>query len=55
MKSAAEWLWENVGLGVELSAAAAVAALRAGSFQPDPDANVGVIICGAGPDGFPAT
>lgn len=52
MKSAAEWLWQNVGLGVELSAAAAVAALQSGRFSPDPSAKTGVIICGAGPDGF---
>ena len=52
MKRAAEWLWQNVGLGVELSAAAAVAALQSGRFSPDPSAKTGVIICGAGPDGF---
>ncbi|MEX0583652.1 MAG: threonine/serine dehydratase [Sneathiella sp.] len=52
MKSAAEWLWQNAGLSVELSAAAAIAALRAGKFKPDSGANIGVIICGAGPDGF---
>ena len=52
MKSAAEWLWQNVGLGVELSAAAAIAALRSGGLQFAKDAKVGIIICGAGPDGF---
>ena len=52
MKSTAEWLWQNVGLGVELSAAAAVAALRSGKFTPAENAKTGVIICGAGPDGF---
>jgi threonine dehydratase len=52
MKSAAEWLWQNVGLGVELSAAAAIAALRSGKFQPTSEQKTGVIICGAGPDGF---
>ncbi|MZR29313.1 threonine/serine dehydratase [Sneathiella litorea] len=52
MKSAAQWLWQNVGLGVELSAAAAIAALKSGRFNPPPAAKIGVIICGAGPDGF---
>ncbi|MBO0332293.1 threonine/serine dehydratase [Sneathiella sp. CAU 1612] len=52
MKSAAEWLWQNVGLGVELSAAAAIAALQSRRFNPPPAAKIGVIICGAGPDGF---
>lgn len=55
MKSAAEWLWETAGLGVELSAAAAIAALRSNRFKAACDANVGVIICGAGPDGFTAS
>lgn len=52
MKSAAQWLWQNVGLGVELSAAAAIAALRSGKFQPADGAKIGVVICGAGMDGF---
>ena len=55
MKSAAEWLWQNAGLGVELSAAAAVAALQSGKLSPAASEKVGVIICGAGPDGFPVT
>ncbi len=52
MKKGAEWLWQNVGLGVELSAAAAIAALQSGRFSPAASAKTGVIICGAGPDGF---
>lgn len=52
MKKAAEWLWQNVGLGLELSAAAAVAALQSERFSTDPSAKIGVIICGTGPDGF---
>lgn len=52
METAAKWLWQNCGLGVELSAAAAVAALQSRKFVPGPGVKVGVIICGAGPDGF---
>ncbi|MFC4272155.1 pyridoxal-phosphate dependent enzyme [Sneathiella chungangensis] len=55
MKQSAEWLWENVGLGVELSAAAAIAALRSGEYKPPAGAKTGVVICGAGPDGFSFT
>ncbi|PHQ66900.1 MAG: serine/threonine dehydratase [Sneathiella sp.] len=52
MQSAARWLWENCGLGVELSAAAAIAALRSDPALAKPLGKVGAIICGAGPDGF---
>jgi threonine dehydratase len=52
MKNAAKWLWQNVGLGVELSAAAAIAALQSGRHRTAPFEKTGVIICGAGPDGF---
>ena len=52
METAAKWLWQNCGLGVELAAAAAIAALQSRKFNPGPGAKTGVIICGAGPDGF---
>ncbi|WP_373086315.1 threonine/serine dehydratase [Sneathiella sp.] len=52
MQSSAKWLWQACGLGVELSAAAAIAALSTKKYVPKSGENVGVIICGAGPDGF---
>jgi len=51
MESAARWLWSNCGLGVELSAAAAIAALRSGQMSSSGE-RIGAIICGAGLDGF---
>jgi len=53
MGSAAKWLWENAGLAVELSAAAAIGALQSGRFNPK-GTKTGVIICGAGLDGLPS-
>lgn len=52
MESAARWLWQSCGLATELSAAAAIAALRTSKYKPAPEEQVGVIICGAGYDGF---
>ena len=52
MEDAAQWLWQSCGLATELSAAAAIAALRSGKYQPAAEEQVGVIICGAGYDGF---
>ena len=54
MQKAAEALWFDYGLGVELSAAAAYAALRAGAFKPPTGAKVGILVCGAGTDGMGA-
>ncbi|WP_368744865.1 threonine/serine dehydratase [Desertibaculum subflavum] len=54
MQQAAEALWFDFGLAVELSAAAAYAALRAGAFKPPPGAKVGILVCGAGTDGIKA-
>lgn len=54
MKQAAEALWFDFGLGVELSAAAAYAALRAGVFTSPAGAKVGILVCGAGTDGIEA-
>lgn len=54
MQQAAEALWFDFGLAVELSAAAAYAALRAGAFRPPAGAKVGILVCGAGTDGIKA-
>ncbi|MDE0941345.1 MAG: threonine/serine dehydratase [Alphaproteobacteria bacterium] len=51
MQEAARWLWREFGLGVELSAAAAIAALQAGVYVPAPGAVCTALICGAGSDG----
>ncbi|MEH6524596.1 MAG: threonine/serine dehydratase [Sneathiella sp.] len=51
MQASAHWLWQNCGLGLELSAAAAIAALRFGAFTPPKNKKVCAIICGSGPDG----
>jgi threonine dehydratase len=52
MQSAAKWLWQNCGLGLELSAAAAIAALRSGAYIPLKGERISAVICGSGPDGF---
>lgn len=52
MLSSAKWLWQNCGLGLELSAAAAIAALRSGAYIPLQDEKISAVICGSGPDGF---
>jgi len=52
MRDAARWLWRELGLGVELSAAAAVAALQAGAYVPAKGAICTALVCGAGSDGM---
>ncbi len=52
MESASRWLWTSAGIATELAAAATIAALRSGKFQPEASDKVGVVICGAGYDGF---
>jgi threonine dehydratase len=52
MREAARWLWRELGVGVELSGAAAVAALLAGRYRPAIGERVCAIVCGAGTDGF---
>ncbi|MDA1098356.1 MAG: pyridoxal-phosphate dependent enzyme [Proteobacteria bacterium] len=51
MRQAARWLWREFGLGVELSAAAAIAALQSGAYAPAEGAVCTALICGAGNDG----
>lgn len=52
MRDAARWLWREFGVGVELSAAAAVAALRTGRVAPAVDEITCALVCGAGRDGM---
>lgn len=52
MRHAARWLWFEMGLGVELSAAAAVGALRTGAYRPARGENLCAVVCGTGTDGI---
>ncbi|MDP6346187.1 MAG: threonine/serine dehydratase [Alphaproteobacteria bacterium] len=52
MLAAAQWLWRECGLAVELSAAAAVAALLSEAYVPAAGAEVTALVCGAGTDGL---
>ena len=51
MRDAAQSLWFEMGLSVELSAAAALAAIRSARYTAEPGENVCVVVCGAGDDG----
>ena len=51
MLDAAQQLWFEMGLSVELSAAAALAAVRTARYVPQADEHVCIVICGAGEDG----
>ncbi len=48
MYEAAAWLWSEMSVGVELSGAAAVAALLTGKVQLQSDEVVCALVCGAG-------
>lgn len=52
MREAARLLWLEHGLAVDLSGAAALAALTTGRFDPRPGERVCALICGAGADGI---
>lgn len=52
MRDAARWLWFEMGLGIELSAGATLAALRTGAYRPAPGEHVCAVVCGAGSDGI---
>jgi threonine dehydratase len=54
MREAARWLWFELGIGVELSGAATLAALMTGAYRPAAGEHVCLIVCGAGSDGLPA-
>lgn len=53
MLSAAQWLWRELGLAVDLSGAAAVAALRSGRIAFEAGEQVCALVCGAGTEGIP--
>jgi threonine dehydratase len=52
MRDAARWLWFEAGIAVELSAAAAIAALMTGAVTAGAGERVCALICGAGTDGM---
>jgi threonine dehydratase len=52
MAEAARLLWYELGLAVDLSGAASLAALQSGRFRPRPGEQVCALICGAGTDGL---
>lgn len=52
MSDAAQWLWSETGVAAELSGAAAVAAVLAGHYRPEPGERVCAVVCGAGKDAF---
>ena len=52
MRAAARWLWFELGIAVELSAAAAIAAVMTGRAAIPAEARVTALICGAGTDGI---
>ncbi len=43
-------LWSRYRIAIEYGAAAAVAALLAGGYRPDPAERVAVVLCGANTD-----
>lgn len=49
---AAEWMWKNTGLAVELGAATAVAAVLNGHVSLAPGEKTVVVLCGSGNDGL---
>ncbi len=52
MRSTAQWLWRELGIGAELSSAAAVAALQHGKVALPANSNVCAVVCSAGTDGM---
>ncbi len=51
MREAARWLWFEMGIGAELSGAAAIAAIQAGKLDLPEGSTVAAVICGVGDDG----
>ena len=52
MRAAARWLWFEMGIGAELSGAAAIAAIQAGKLDLPADSTTAAVICGVGADGI---
>lgn len=55
MRTAARWLWFEMGQAVELAGAAAVAAIQTGKVVAPEAQTVAAIVCGTGTAGLPAT
>jgi threonine dehydratase len=53
MTRAASWLWNELGVAAELSAAAGIAALTTGKIELCPGEKICALICGAGTAGLP--
>jgi threonine dehydratase len=54
MLEAARWLWFELGIAADLSGAAGIAALKAGSVAVRPSDKVCALVCGAGTEAFAA-
>lgn len=52
MRSASQWLFDEMGVAAELSGAAAVAALQTRALRVPEDQTVAAIVCGRGGDGI---
>ena len=52
MRSASQWLFDEMGVAAELSGAAAVAALQTSALRVPEDQHVAAIVCGRGGDGI---
>ena len=52
MRTAARWLWFEMGVAAELSGAAAIAAIQAGRLDLPQDSTTAAVICGVGTDGI---
>lgn len=52
MRNAASWMWLELGLAVDLSGAAAIAALMTRKVAPGGSERVCALVCGAGADGI---
>jgi len=52
MRDAARWLWRELGIAVELSAAAGIAAVLTDRLGVDNPGKIGIVICGTGSDGM---
>lgn len=51
MRAAAGWMWRDLGVSVELSAAAGIAAVMQGRLGDIDPGKTGIIVCGTGTDG----
>lgn len=50
IRQAQQWLWEHMKLAVEPAAALGLAALRSGTYVPQPQEKVCLVLCGANLD-----